>query len=195
MRAEEKIVDYSATSGTMGSPVTIALTEKDLERLSYNEYRSFVCAGGTSSDIFQLQLTLDRQFMAGIAYFTGLRKLGAGIIRLGSGSPVMQWESIMRLHPTVLVGVPSQLLKLVEYCREAGIDLNSCSVKKAVCIGENIRRPDFSLNPLGKLITEEWKIPLYSTYASTEMQTAFTECSAGRGRTCSAGTHHPRNTG
>ncbi|HMC86843.1 MAG TPA: hypothetical protein VKI61_15045, partial [Chitinophagaceae bacterium] len=36
-------------------------------------------------------------------------------------------------------------------------------------------------NILGKKITEAWNIQLYSTYASTEMQTAFTECGAGQG--------------
>ncbi|MDB5110916.1 MAG: phenylacetate--CoA ligase, partial [Mucilaginibacter sp.] len=61
------------------------------------------------------------------------------------------------------------------------IDLNKTSVKKAVCIGENIRNTDFSYNILGKKITEAWDIKLYSTYASTEMQTAFTECHAGKG--------------
>ena len=59
------------------------------------------------------------------------------------------------------------------------IDINRTSVKKAICIGENIRNTDFSLNVLGKKITEAWNIKLYSTYASTEMQTAFTECMKG----------------
>lgn len=48
-------------------------------------------------------------------------------------------------------------------------------------MGENIRNGDFSLNPIGKRITDAWKIKLYSTYASTEMQTAFTECTECRG--------------
>jgi phenylacetate-CoA ligase len=34
---------------------------------------------------------------------------------------------------------------------------------------------------LGKKINESWNIQLYSTYASTEMQTAFTECGEGCG--------------
>ena len=83
----EKIIEYSSTSGTLGSPVTIALTENDLSRLAYNEYGSFLCADGKASDIYQLMLTLDRQFMAGMAYYAGLRRLGAGIIRLGPGVP------------------------------------------------------------------------------------------------------------
>jgi phenylacetate-CoA ligase len=81
----------------------------------------------------------------------------------------------------VLVAVPSFLVKLIGYAREAGIDVNSTSVRSAVCIGENIRHADLSLNILGKKITDAWNIRLYSTYASTEMQTAFTECSEGSG--------------
>jgi phenylacetate-CoA ligase len=177
----DKVIEYASTSGTLGSPVTIALTENDLDRLAYNEYNSFVCADGFEGDTYQLMLTLDRQFMAGIAYYTGLRKLGAGIIRLGPGVPSLQWETILRLKPTAIVAVPSFILKLIQFAKEARIDLNQSSVKKAICIGENIRNIDFSLNTLGKKIKEAWDIHLYSTYASTEMQTAFTECHEGRG--------------
>ncbi|MBC9932551.1 phenylacetate--CoA ligase family protein [Chitinophaga qingshengii] len=180
------IAEYTTTSGTLGRPVIIALTEKDLQRLSYNEYISFCCADGTDSDIFQLMLTLDRQFMAGMAYYNGIRKLGAGVLRVGPGVPSMQWENIQRIKPTTIVGVPSFIVKLIAYAKEHHININETSVRKAVCIGENIRNTDFSLNVLGKKITEQWNIQLYSTYASTEMQTAFTECKAGKG-----GHHHP----
>jgi phenylacetate-CoA ligase len=181
-----KIIEYTSTSGTLGSPVTIALTENDLQRLAFNEYSSFLCADGRPDDIYQLMLTLDRQFMAGMAYYAGIRKLGAGIIRVGPGVPSLQWQTIERIQPSAIVGVPSFILKLIQYAKEHHIDINSSAVKKAVCIGENIRNTDFSFNILGKKITEAWHIKLYSTYASTEMQTAFTECSAGRG-----GHHNP----
>src|SRR6187402_1683052 len=93
----EKIIEYASTSGTLGSPVTIALTENDLHRLARNEYHSFSCADGTSNDIYQLMLTLDRQFMAGIAYYTGIRQMGASLVRTGPGLPGMQWDTISRL--------------------------------------------------------------------------------------------------
>jgi len=60
----DHIIDYITTSGTTGDPITFALTEKDLERLTDNEYASFICAGGSEKDIYQLMLTLDRRFMA-----------------------------------------------------------------------------------------------------------------------------------
>jgi phenylacetate-CoA ligase len=177
----DKVVEYTSTSGTLGGPVTVALTENDLNRLAHNEYNSFLCADGSKDDVYQLMLTLDRQFMAGIAYYMGIRKIGAGIIRLGPGVPSLQWETIQRLKPTAIVAVPSFILKLISFAKENNIDINKTSVKKAICIGENIRNTDFSLNMLGKKITESWDIHLYSTYASTEMQTAFTECGEGKG--------------
>lgn len=183
---KSQIVEYTSTSGTMGRPVTIALTENDLQRLAYNECISFVCADGKPEDLYQLMLTLDRQFMAGIAYYQGIRKLGAGIIRVGPGLPAMQWETIERLRPTVLVAVPSFIIKLIEFAVEQNIDLNQSSVRKAICIGEGLRTADLELNIIGKKIKEAWNIDLYSTYASTEMQTAFTECGASKG-----GHHHP----
>ncbi|RKR83822.1 phenylacetate-CoA ligase [Mucilaginibacter gracilis] len=179
--SRDKIIEYASTSGTLGSPVTIALTDNDLDRLAVNEYHSFACADGSATDVYQLMLTLDRQFMAGIAYYSGLRKMGAGIVRLGPGVPSLQWETIQRLKPTAIVGVPSFILKLIQFAHAHGIDVNQSSVKKAICIGENIRNTDFSYNILGKRITEAWDIQLYSTYASTEMQTAFTECCARQG--------------
>ena len=183
---KSEIVEYTSTSGTMGSPVTVALTRNDLQRLAYNECISFVCADGTPEDLYQLMLTLDRQFMAGIAYYEGIRKLGASLVRVGPGLPGMQWETIERLRPTTLVAVPSFIVKLIEFAKQQGIDLNKSSVRKAICIGEGLRTSSFELNTIGSRIKESWDIKLYSTYASTEMQTAFTECSHGNG-----GHHHP----
>jgi len=183
---KKSIVEYCTTSGTMGLPVTIALTEHDLQRLAKNELESFTCAGISADDIILLMLSLDRQFMAGIAYYLGARELGAGIIRGGPGNFSMQLELINRMKPTVLVAVPSFLVGFVAYARENKIDLNTTCVKKIICIGENIRNEDLTLNSLSERILENWNVELFSTYASTEQQTAFTECSHGKG-----GHHHP----
>ena len=183
---QKKVVDFVTTSGTMGEPVTIGITDKDLDRLAYNEAISFACAGVAEGDVIQLMTTLDRRFMAGMAYFLGARKLGCGIIRVGNGIPELQWDSIHRFHPTTLIAVPSFLLKMIEYAESKGISLENSGVKRAICIGEPIRKADFSWNSLSEKILQKWNIELFSTYASTEMQTAFSECSAGKG-----GHHHP----
>lgn len=178
---KSKIIDYVTTSGTLGDPVTYVLTDADLERLAYNEAISFACAGVSSGDTLQLMTTMDRRFMAGLAYFLGVRKMGAGIIRVGAGIPELQWDSIIKFQPTYLIVVPSFLLKMIEYAQQNDIDLNTSGIKGAICIGEAIRNEDFTLNTLGKKISDHWNIELFSTYASTEMSTAFTECSSQQG--------------
>jgi phenylacetate-CoA ligase len=172
----DNIIDYVTTSGTLGNPVTVVLGENDLQRLAVNEAASYITAGCSSSDIFQLTTTIDKRFMAGLAYFEGARYLKSGIVRVGPGAPALQWETILRIRPTVLIAVPSFLLKMIEFAHQNGIDPSKSSVKKVICIGESIRNINHTLNTLGNQITEKWDIELFSTYASTEMATAFTEC-------------------
>ena len=176
-----EIVEYVTTSGTLGQPVSYAMTEADLERLGYNEAISLACAGISKEDTIQLMTTVDRRFMAGLAYVLGTRKLGAAMVRVGNGIPQLQWDSILRFKPSCVIAVPSFLLKLIDFAENNGIDYKNCSVKKAICIGEPIRQQNFNLNTLGNQIHNKWAIELFSTYASTEMATAFTECERHRG--------------
>ena len=173
---QNQIVDYSTTSGTLGDPVTFGLSDNDLERLAYNEAISFVCAGIQKGDVVQMITTIDKRFMAGLAYFLGLRKMGASVVRMGPGIPELQWDSIFRYQPKYLITVPSFLLKMIDYAEKHGIDYKKSSVYGAVCVGESIKNQDFTDNILSQKIKEKWNIQLFSTYASTEMSTAFTEC-------------------
>lgn len=176
-----EIAEIATTSGTSGEPVNIFLHKDDLARLAENEKNSFELIGAKSGDLFQLMTTMDKQFMAGLAYYMGTQALGAGIIRIGPGVPQLQWRAILQYKPKYIIAVPSFLVTLIAYAKQQGIDLKETSVKGAVCIGEPIREDDLSLNILGKRITQDWPIDLYSTYASTEMAAAFTECSAHQG--------------
>lgn len=172
----EKIVDYITTSGTLGDPVTFGCTDSDLERLAYNEMKSFRCAGLQPGNIVQLMTTIDKRFMAGLAYFLGIRKLGASIIRVGNGMPELQWDTINRIKPDTIMCVPSFILRLIEYAEQHGIDYRNSNIKRIIGIGEGLRNQDFSLNLLGTRIKEKWDVELYATYSSTEMGATFSEC-------------------
>ena len=178
---KEKVVDYITTSGTLGEPVTFCCTEKDLQRLAYNEKKSFECAGLRPGNILQLMTTIDKRFMAGLAYFLGIREMGASIIRVGNGVPELQWDTIQRIKPDAIMCVPSFILKLIQYAEEHGIDYRNSSVRKIIGIGEGLRNQDFSLNLLGEKIKEKWDVELYATYSSTEMGATFSECEYGLG--------------
>lgn len=177
----EKIVDYITTSGTLGDPVTFGCTDKDLDRLAHNEMKSFSCAGLRPGNIVQLMTTLDKRFMAGLAYFLGIRKLGASIIRVGNGMPELQWDTIRRIKPDTIMCVPSFILRLIEYAEQNGIDYRNSSIKRIIGIGEGLRNQDFTLNLLGKRIKEKWDVELFATYSSTEMGATFPECEYGCG--------------
>lgn len=177
----EKIIDYITTSGTLGDPVTFGCTDKDLDRLAYNEMKSFSCAGVKPGNIVQLMTTLDKRFMAGLAYFLGIRKLGASVIRVGNGMPELQWDTINRLKPDTIMCVPSFILRLIEYSEMNGIDYRNSSIRRIIGIGEGLREQDFSLNLLGNRIKEKWDVDLFATYSSTEMGATFSECPFGCG--------------
>ena len=178
---KDKIIDYITTSGTLGDPVTFGCTEKDLQRLAYNEKKSFECAGVKPGDVVQLMTTLDKRFMAGLAYFLGLRELGAGVIRVGNGIPELQWDTIRRIKPDTIMCVPSFILKLIQYAEEHGIDYKNSSIRRIIGIGEGLRDQNFELNLLGKKIKEKWDVQLFATYSSTEMGATFSECEYGLG--------------
>lgn len=183
---KEQIVDYITTSGTLGDPVTFACTDNDLERLAYNEAISFTCAGLDKNSVLQLMTTMDKRFMAGLAYFLGLRKMGAGVIRVGNGIPELQWDTIKRIKPDTVMCIPSFILKLIDYAEANGIDYQNSSIKRIIGIGEGLREQNFELNSLGKKIKEKWDVQLFATYSSTEMSATFSECAYGCG-----GHHHP----
>lgn len=176
-----QIVDISLTSGTTGDPIAIYLTSKDINRLGYNEEISLKTAQITSKDIVLIAVALDRCFMAGLAYFLGLQRIGATAIRGGSSSIPILAELVCKYNPSVIIGVPSLLLNLALFLEEEGISPQTTTIQKLICIGEPIRYHDFSLMPLGKLLHQKWRAKLFGTYASSEMGTAFCECEYGKG--------------
>ena len=181
----DRILDYVTTSGTLGEPVTFALTQNDLERLALSESLSYAFCGCKQTDIIQLMATNDRAFMAGLAHLLGSFKFGTGIIRVGNGIPELQWNTIRRIRPTVCACVPSFIMKLIEFAEDHGIDYRKSSLQRAICVGESVRTNDHSYTILGEKINTLWpELSLYSNYASTEMQSSFNECEA------QCGAHH-----
>ncbi len=172
----EEIEDIVFSSGTTGTPCRVAYSGSDMKRLTYNERRCFHAAGLTASDRVLLTCTLDRCFVAGLAYYLGVRAVGAAAIRNGLNTIESHIEVMKSLHPTAIVGVPSFLRHLGLEMRKRGIDLSS--VRRLICIGEPIRDETLRLSGLGEQLGEIWKAPIHSTYASSEIVSSFCECTA-----------------
>ena len=173
-----KIVDIVMSSGTTGKPTRIMYTDHDLKRLAYNEEQSFKGCGMSADDTVLLTCTMDRCFVAGLAYFLGIRAIGAAAVRSGLNTLESHAEIIKQTNPTVIVGVPTFLKKLGRYFAEKKIGHR---VKKLVCIGEPLRDENLGFLKLGRELEEVWQAKAYSTYSSSEIITTFCECTAQQG--------------
>jgi phenylacetate-CoA ligase len=179
--SRRRIAEIVTTSGTTGQPLLWMLTPADIHRLAVNEKISFECAGLTARDTVLVAVSLDRCFIAGLAYWQGLRELGCTVVRVGASSSLLVLEMIERLQPTAIVAVPSFLRVIAEKARETGFSLKKSPVKKLICIGEPIRDTGFALNASGSAIESAWNARAFSTYGVTELANSLCECSAGAG--------------
>jgi phenylacetate-CoA ligase len=128
-----------------------------------------------------LAVAMDRCFIAGMAYYLGLRQLGCAVVRVGPATPAMHLDMIRRVQPTAIVSVPSFLSHLADKAAEAKFDLAAAGIRKAVCIGEAVRENDFSLNRAGLAVEKSWGAKVFSTFGVTELAASLCECEAGLG--------------
>ena len=183
---DREIIDTCQSSGTTGKPISLLQTASDLERVGYNEKISFSAAGMTADDSVLIGCALGRCFMAGLAYFEGIRQLGARAIRAGSGNPSVLAQAVLLHRPSMIVCVPSQAVLMGEAIEAEGQDPSGLGVKALICIGEPVRTTDLKLSQLGERLKQLWNCDIVGTYASTEMATSFTDCVAFNG-----GHYHP----
>ncbi len=171
-----QVVETVVTSGSTGRPLVFFMTESDLERLAFNEALSFYAAGVANTDRAQLIVSMDRLFIAAMAYYRGLIQLGANVFRVGVAPASMQKHYFELLKPTVIVGVPSFLRKLGAELSQSGYKCADSSIRKIIAIGESIRAHDLSLNSLGMALETLYGANVYSTYGCTELSVAYCEC-------------------
>lgn len=182
----DRIAETVVTSGSTGNPLIVPLTQTDLDRLAFNESLSFNSIGINENDNVQIMVSLDRLFVAGMAYYRGMIALGANTARIGVLPAEMQEYYIRLLRPSILVGVPSYLIKLAENLKKSGKGVDFSSIEKLVCIGEPLRNQDMTLNAAAQRIEELYDANVYSTYASTETCSSYCDCE------CRTGSHsHP----
>lgn len=172
--SKSAIAEIVSTSGTTGKLFYFPLTEKDLESLAQGECNAFNSMGINKNDKFQITITLDHLFMAGLAYYLGARKIGATVYRVGPGKMECQVDTGRILGTTAMVGVPSFIHKLLSSGKFP-------ELRKIVLVGEAILNREFKLNELGQSIQNLTNAELFSSHGITEIGCSFSECSAHSG--------------
>jgi phenylacetate-CoA ligase len=173
---DDEFSETVVTSGSTGKPLVFLMTPVDLDRLAFNEALSFNAAGVSAEDKAQILVSMDRLFLAGMAYYRGLTTLGVNTMRIGELEFEMQKKYLELLLPTILVGVPSYLKKFGESLIGSCFNTRECSVNKIFCIEESLRNEDLELNSVGKRLEDIFKAHTYSTYVITELSVAYCEC-------------------
>ncbi len=85
------------------------------------------------------------------------------------------------LSVTVIVGVPSLMVKIGQYALDNNEDPCATKIKKLIAIGEPTKDENMQLLAVAKQLEDMWGAKIYSTYASSEIATTFCECSARSG--------------
>lgn len=177
----EQVVETMVTSGITGAPIVFSYTATDIERLAFSHALSFHSAGITPKDRALLLVTCDRLSLTGMACYRGLTLLGAATGRCGTGAADVLRRSLELVKPTVIVGVPTALLRLAKELTKQGFDAKASSVQTIICVQESIRGQDMELNAVGTALEDVYNAKVVSCYAATESSVSYCECAVHYG--------------
>ena len=175
---KEEVIRLHASSGTTGIPTTIYFSRDDIKQWAGYMARCIYGTGCTNSDVFQNMITYGL-FTGGLGLHQGGEEVGMLVIPAGAGNTARQFRMMQDYGTTVLHATPSFLLHLETKMKEAGVQRESLSLKRAFAgaepYSEDTRRRIEAL----------LKIDVYNSYGLSEMNgpgVAF-ECQ------CKAGLH------
>ncbi len=188
---KKELREWVTTSGTTGTPMMVPLASEDMQRLAANEAVALSIAGIKRGMTVLSLVAMDRQFVAGMAYWLGLQKLGAACIRAGPQA-AYQFESLagllQRYRPEFIITVPTIITAHAAPGLARTKEKAFAGVKGVVCIGEPIRRVDGKLNSIGVALERIFpQASILSTYATTETCATFAE-----GPICGGGHLNPQ---
>jgi phenylacetate-CoA ligase len=140
---ESEIVEVHTSSGTTGTPVVGAYTQRDIETWSHAMARTLAMAGAGPGDVIQNAYGYGL-FTGGLGVHYGARMLGANVIPISAGNTKRQLMIMRDFGTTLLTCTPSYSLFLAETAAEEGIDFKPLPLK-AGCFGaepwsDNMRR-------------------------------------------------------
>ena len=172
----EEIVELHASSGTTGTPVVDAYTEKDIDIWSDSMARTLAMAGATRKDIIQNAFGYGL-FTGGLGIHYGARRIGAQIVPISAGNTQRQIIVMRDFGTSILTCTPSYSLYLAETAKEIGIDFKKLNLK-AGCFGAE----PWSNDMRGE-IEEKLNISAHDIYGLTEIigPGVSAECEAKNG--------------
>ena len=119
------------SSGTTGAPIVNPYTAADLEQWREVMGRSLAAAGVTARDSLLVTASFGL-FTGGFGFQCGAEALGAMVIPVGAGRTLLQLQLLRDLQATVLAGIATYPLRMIEVARQEGFDFRSTKLRVAV---------------------------------------------------------------
>jgi phenylacetate-CoA ligase len=156
------IVRMHASSGTTGTPTTIYLTKRDLERCSDYMARSIASTGADSGDVFQ-NIVNYGLFTGGLVMHYGAERVGMMVIPAGTGNTARQIKLMKDFGTTTIHATPSYLLHIHSKLEEEGVKRGDLKLKRAFCGAEPYTEDT------RKKIESLFGIDVFNSYGLSEM--------------------------
>jgi phenylacetate-CoA ligase len=119
------------SSGTTGNPILNPYTRNDIDQWAEVMARCYTAAGVTAQDVIQITPSFGL-FTGGFGFHYGAERLGAMVIPIGAGRTSLQLRLMKELGATVLTGIATYPLRLIEVAREEGFDLSQLRLRVAI---------------------------------------------------------------
>jgi phenylacetate-CoA ligase len=159
------------SSGTTGSPLKIAHTQKDINMIADASARRLRYHGANNKDVVQVTSAYGL-WQGAWSMHWGAEKLGACVIPVGPADTERQILLIKQFGTTILYAATNYHFRILEVAKSLGEDLSKHNLKMAICVAE---KPTASqINQLKKECGYEKVI---SDYGSTECPGFSVNCS------------------
>src|SRR5215467_14511331 len=119
------------SSGTTGNPILNPYTAGDVAQWGEVMARCYVAAGVGRDDVIQITPSFGL-FTGGFGFHYGAERIGAMVIPTGAGRTLLQLQIMRDLRATVLAGISTYPLRVLEVAREEQFDLTSLSLRVAI---------------------------------------------------------------
>jgi len=149
------------SSGTTGNPIVNPYTAADIDQWRDVMARCYAAAGVTARDVIHVTPSFGL-FTGGFGFHFGAERIGAGVIPAGPARTPLQLKLMKDLGATVLAGIATYPLRILEVAREETFDLRTLSLRVAM-LGSEMWSDD-----LRGLIERELSVETFDIIGMTE---------------------------
>ena len=157
----ERVLRVHMSSGTTGNPVVNPFTRADVEQWAAVMARCYTVAGVDARDVVQITPSFGL-FTGGFGFHYGAERIGAMVVPIGAGRTSLQLQLMRDLGTTVLAGISTYPLRILEVAREERFDLGSLKLRVAI-LGSEMWSDD-----LRRLIERELCLTTFDIIGMTE---------------------------